>query len=137
MRLTIEKVSILRKVEIFANTPDYVLASVAAAVEEVNLDSGSTFIKKGEVEDCMYIVIDGEVRVYDGEKTIARLGPGQSVGEMAVLDPSPRAVSVMATQDTNLFRLNKEALDELMGDRPEIAQSVIQMLCRRLRAVIS
>lgn len=133
MLLTIEKVAVLKSVEIFADIPDFVLASVAAIIEEVDVPAGETFIKEGTWEDCMYIVVEGQIRVHNLGKDILFLGPGKSVGELAVLDPEPRSASATAVADTLLFRINKESFDEVMTDRPEISLGIIRALCRRIR----
>jgi CRP-like cAMP-binding protein len=133
MLLTIEKVAILKSVDIFGHTPDYILASVAAIIEEVSLDPDETFIQEGDIEDSMFIVVDGEVQVHSQGKGIIKLGPGQIVGELAVLDPEPRAASVSSIGDTLLFRIDKEPFDEVMADRPEVAQAIITTLCQRIR----
>ncbi|NJN84718.1 MAG: cyclic nucleotide-binding domain-containing protein [Caldilineaceae bacterium] len=133
MLLTIEKVAILKSINIFAETPDYVLASVATIAEELDVLPSETFIHEGEYGDCMYIIVDGEVKVHSGERAILTLGPGKSVGELAVLDPEPRSASVTALEATHLFRIARDAFDEVMADRPEIARGVIQALCQRLR----
>jgi CRP-like cAMP-binding protein len=73
------------------------------------------------------------VWVHSDEHTILTLGPGKSVGELAVLDPEPRVASVSALEETRLFRIDKDAFDEVMADRPEIAQGVIRALCQRVR----
>ncbi|MEJ2600252.1 MAG: cyclic nucleotide-binding domain-containing protein [Anaerolineales bacterium] len=134
MLLTIERVAILNQVEIFADTPDHILAAVAQILEEVELEPGHTFIEEGLLEDCMYIVVDGKVRVHHDGQTIILLETGDTVGELAVLDPQPRSASVTTEDNVLLFRLAKEAFDEVMSDRPEIAQGVIRALTRRLRA---
>ena len=134
MLLTTEKVAILRKVAIFASTPDHVLASVAQIAEEETFEPGQVVMNEGDFGDFMYIIVDGEVRVHKGELTVITLGPGASVGELAVLDPEPRAASVTTSADSLLFRLNKEPFDEVMADRPEIALGVIRALCERIRA---
>jgi CRP-like cAMP-binding protein len=134
MLLTVEKVAILKSVDIFAQAPDYILASVTAIVEEIDLEAGETFIRQNELEDDMYIIIEGEVRVHSGDETIAMLNAGEVVGEMEVLAPAPRLASVTATTETRLFRIHKEAFDEVMADRFEIAQGIIQVLVQRLRA---
>lgn len=133
MLLTIEKVSILKGVAIFANIPDHVLAAIAGIVDMVDLTAGETFIEEGTIGNCMYIVIEGTVRVHSQGKTIITLGAGKSVGELAVLDPEPRSASVTAVTDTHLFRIDKPLFDEVMADRPEIAQGVIRALCERIR----
>jgi CRP-like cAMP-binding protein len=134
MLLTIEKVAILRKVAIFAGTPDYVLASVALIAHEETFEPGQTIMNEGDFGDSMYIVVDGQVRVHRGDMTIITLGAEASVGELAVLDPEPRSASVSAATDTMLFRIDKEPFDEVMADHPEIAQGVIRALCQRIRA---
>lgn len=133
MLLTIEKVAVLKTIDIFAGTPDYVLASVARIVEELSLLPGESFISQGDLGDSMYLVVEGNVRVHSGDRTIITLGPGKAVGELAVLDPEPRAASVTAIDDAFVFRIAKDAFDEAMADRPEIAQGVIRALCRRIR----
>lgn len=136
MLLTIEKVAILKSADIFAQTPDYVLASVAAIAEEIELEPGETFIHQGAVEDDMYIIIEGEVKVHNGDRTIATLSAGTVVGEMEVLAPAARLASVSAVTETWLFRIHKEALDEVMADRFEIAQGIIRVLVERLRVTV-
>jgi CRP/FNR family cyclic AMP-dependent transcriptional regulator len=133
MFLTIERVAVLNQVEIFAGTPDHILATVAQILEEVELEPGQTFIEEGVLEDCMYIVVEGKVRVHRNDLTIITLEPGDTVGELAVLDPEARSASVTAEDKVLLFRLGKEAFDEVLTDRPEIAQGVIRALTRRLR----
>ena len=73
------------------------------------------------------------MRVHSQGRTIITLGPGQAVGELAVLDPEPRSASATALAKARLLRLNKEPFDEVMADRPEIAQGVIRALCERIR----
>jgi CRP-like cAMP-binding protein len=133
MLLTIERVAILKSVDMFANTPDHVLASVASIVEEQAVYPEETIVREGDIEDSMYIVVEGRVQVHSKGMPIISLGPGQSVGELAVLDPEPRSASVTSMEDTFLFCIGKLSLDEVMADRPEVAQDIIVALCRRIR----
>jgi HEAT repeat protein len=133
----IEKVALLKAVNLFADTPDEVLAAVTSICEEVEVPAGGTFITEGELGDCMYVIVEGEVQVHSHGRAILSLGAGKSVGELAVLDPEPRAASVTALQKTRLFRIDKEAFDEVIADRPEIASGVIRALCQRLRETTS
>ena len=136
MLLTIEKVAILKSADIFTTTPDHVLASVAAIAEEVELTDGETFIHEGTLETDMYVIIDGDVRIHQADRKLMTRSKGQVVGELEVLSPAPRANSATAIGDTHLFRVHKEAFDEVMADRPEIAQGIIHVLVDRLRSSI-
>jgi CRP-like cAMP-binding protein len=134
MLLTIEKVLILKTVSIFAETPEEILAEVAAILEEVDVQAGETILHKDDVGRCMYVIVDGRVRIHNGDQVIAYLGARDIFGELAVLDAEPRSASVTAEVDTHLFRLDQDAFYELMADRFEVARGVIRMLCRRVRA---
>lgn len=133
MLLTIERVAIMKSVEMFADTPDHVLASVARIIEELELRPGQSLFQEGDLGDCLYIVVEGELRVHSQERTLTRLGPGKVVGELALLDPEPRSASVNALTDALLFRIDKDPFDEVMADRPEIARGIIRTLTRRIR----
>jgi CRP-like cAMP-binding protein len=132
--LVVERVGALHRVDLFAGVPGRTLAAVAATAEEVAVEAGSTFIEHGAVEDCLYVVVNGRVRVHRGDHTLVELGPGSAVGELAVLVPGPRAASVTALVPTLLLRVQKVVLDELLADLPELASGVIGALAGRLRA---
>jgi CRP/FNR family transcriptional regulator, cyclic AMP receptor protein len=132
--LVVERVSALHCVDLFARVPGRVLAGVAATAEEVTVEAGSTFIEHGAVEDCLYVVVSGRVRVHRGDRTLVELGAGSAVGELAVFVPQPRTASVTALEPTLLLRVRKLVLDELLADRPELATGVITALAGRLRA---
>jgi CRP/FNR family transcriptional regulator, cyclic AMP receptor protein len=130
--LTIERVALLRQVDLFANTPDRVLAGVAQVLEEAEYAAGDVVIEDGAVEDWLFIVVDGELEVIRADRRIV-VPVGGVVGELAVLDPQPRTATVVARTPALLFRLRKPAFDEAMATRPEIARGVVHELVRRLR----
>ncbi len=134
MLSTLEKVLILKTVNIFAETPGDVLADVATLVEAVDLKAGETLFEKGDLGDSMFVVVSGRVRVHDGARTLNERGEREVFGEMALLDPEPRIASATALEDTHLFRLDREPFYELMADRPEVAQGIIRVLTGYVRA---
>lgn len=130
--LTIERVALLRRVDLFADTPDRVLAGLARVLEEVEVPAGTALIEAGAVEDWLFVVADGELEVVRGEHHV-RIPAGSVVGELAVLDPRPRTADVYARTPALVFRLRKAAFDEVMATRPEIALGVVREMVRRLR----
>jgi hypothetical protein len=131
--LTIEKVIILKSVHMFGEASDEILADVASIVEEVDVAAGEVVFRKGDAGDSMYVIVDGSVRVYDGEREIIKLGARDIFGELALLDPEPRLASVAAVGATRLLRLDREAFLELMEANIEIVRGVLHVLCERLR----
>jgi CRP-like cAMP-binding protein len=131
----VERVSALHRVDLFTRVPGRVLAAVADATSEVNVASGERLIEEGAVEAHLYAIVEGRVRVHRGSQTLVELGPGNTVGELAVLVPQPRTASVTALEPTVALRLDKPVLDELLADWPELAHGVIDALVERLAAV--
>lgn len=134
MLTTIEKVIILKDVDLFAETPDELLAEVGELLAEVEIAAGQPVFTKGEAGDCLYIVVSGRVRVHDSALTINMLGESEVFGEMALLDPETRMASVTAETDSLLLRLDQESFYELMDTRSEVARGIIRVLSSRLRS---
>ncbi len=130
----IEKLLILKTVGIFLETPDDILADVAGLLDETEAPAGTTIFHKGETGTSMYIIVDGEVRVYDGMHTLNHLYARDVFGEMALLDPEPRSASITALADTLLLRLDQAPFYELVDEHNQIARGIIRMLTRHLRA---
>jgi hypothetical protein len=133
MLSTVEKVLILKSVQMFGQTPDNVLADVAELLEEMDVAENTAIFKQGDEGDSLYIILDGKVRVHDGERLLNYLGERDVFGEMALLDPEPRLASVTAMESTRLFRLNQAPFYELMAERPEVATGIIRVLTGHLR----
>ena len=128
-----ERVILLKTVDLFHETPDPVLSHIAQALEEVHAKAGERIIEKGETGSCLYIIVEGQVRVHDGEHSLAELHGRDVVGEMSLLDPEPRSASVTALEETTLLKLDREVFYDLMIDNIEIARGAIATLCRRIR----
>lgn len=133
MEPTIERVTMLKSVDLFARTPDDVLAQIADEVETISVRAGEAIIRKGEIGDSLFIIARGRVRVHDNDVTIATLGECEIVGELAVLDPEPRSATVTAETDVLLYRLDRDDLFELLPDHIEIVRGIFHVLCARLR----
>ena len=133
MLSTVEKVLILKTVPMFSQTPDNVLADVANLLEEVDVSENEAIFRQGDAGDSLYVILDGKVRVHDGERLLNYLGEREVFGEMALLDPEPRLASVTAMESTHLFRLDQASFYDLMTERPEVATGIIRVLTGHLR----
>lgn len=133
MLSTIEKVILLKDVDLFAETPDELLAEVAEFLVESELLAGQPVFAKGDRGESLYIIASGLVRVHDGEHLIDHLGESEVFGEMALLDAEPRMASVTVETDVTLLRLDQDSFYDLIETRPEVARGVIRVLSGRLR----
>lgn len=129
MLLTIEKVLILKSVPIFASVPEGQLVDLATIAETVEFDAGEIIMNQGDLGTSMYIVVDGRVRIFEGDKDLAEHGTRAVFGELAALDPEPRVASVQALEDCTLLRLDGESLYDLMSGNKEVTRGIVHVLC--------
>jgi len=113
--------------------PD-VLHDFASAVEWVFLGGHATLCREGEQGDCAYLVLSGRLRAIVGGSIVSEIGPGESVGEMALLTGEPRSADVRAIRDSALARLSAPAFRRLVERHPAVLAAIVRLLVRRLRA---
>ena len=133
MLMTIERVVILKSVEIFGAIAEDHLVELARMAKEEEYRAGDPIIRRGELGTSMYIVVSGKVRIHVGEQVVAELGEREVIGELAALDPEERSADVTAITDTNVFCIEGGLLYELMGEHSEVNRGIVRVLCRRLR----
>ena len=130
----VDRVAALHKVDLFASTPGRVLVAVARVASEITVEAGDIIIGEGDLDDNLYAILEGRVRVERAGHALNELGPGCTVGELAALVPEPRSASVIAVEHTRMLSITKPVLDEMLADWPELATGVIHALVSRLRA---
>jgi cAMP-dependent protein kinase regulator len=130
--LAVERVALLRHVEMFSHAPGRVLAGLAHVLEEVDFAAGAVLMEAGAREDWLFVLVEGEVEVTRQDRWL-RMGPGNTVGEMEVLDPQSRSATIIARTPVRTLRLSKAAFEEALRMSPDIARGVITDLVRRLR----
>lgn len=133
MHSTLEKILFLKSTALFGNVPSEDLAPLARVATVERFPVGATIVTEGEVGDRLYVLIAGKVAVTARGERVATLGPGEAVGEMAVLDAAPRSASAIADEETTALCIGSEEFYEILHEQVEIAEGVIRMLTRRLR----
>ncbi|HEY3805988.1 MAG TPA: cyclic nucleotide-binding domain-containing protein [Kofleriaceae bacterium] len=134
---TVEKVLLLKGIDLFAAVPADELAAIARIAEEVRLDAGEPVIREGELGDALYFVVDGRAAVHKSGRQLAELGHRAVFGELALLDPGPRSATVEAVTDLHLLKIGRDEFVEILASRPEVPLGVIKMLARRMRETIA
>jgi len=133
--LLIEKVLVLKSLNLFKDTPENVLADLAPLMKEIQYEQGTEIFKEGEIGDCMYIIQQGNIKIHKGTTTLAILKEKEVFGELSLLDADTRSASATADTDCTLYKIDQEPFYELMDERPEVAKGFIKILCQRLRTM--
>jgi CRP/FNR family transcriptional regulator, cyclic AMP receptor protein len=98
------------------------------------LRSGESLFKKGDpAQSTMYVVLSGEVRIGDGNVVLETVAPGGIVGEMALIDGSPRSATITAVADATLAAIDEKRFLFLVHQTPGFALKVMRLLVGRLR----
>ncbi|MCA1644000.1 MAG: cyclic nucleotide-binding domain-containing protein [Chloroflexi bacterium] len=118
-----ELVVALRRSEVFGQLEAEVRAEVELELESVFLSGGSTLFHEGDPGECLYLVARGRLRVERAAHEVetgytAELGPGDCVGELALLANQPRTATVYTVRDTHLARLTRAAFERLLQKHP-------------------
>ena len=134
---TLERVLLLRDVPIFSELSPEDLQQVAAIATEQWYPKDTTIFKQDERGDMMYVIVDGEVEVRrDANGTrqvLAQRGPGDFVGEMAIIDAAPRLASLVTRSDVRVLAIEGDTFKAIIRERPEVALALLRSLSKRLR----
>ena len=100
----------------------------------ISLKVGECLFKKGDpAQSTMYVVLSGEVRIGDGNVVLETVGPGGIVGEMALIDGSPRSATITAVADASLAAIDEKRFLFLVHQTPGFGLKVMRLLVGRLR----
>ena len=131
----LEKTILLKTVDLFQNIPGELLSQVSQISKARNFAKDQTVFKEGDSGDSMFIVIKGRVAITKGDKEIASLEKGASLGEMALLDHEERSANAIAKEDSVLLKINQDVFYELMESNADIMKQIIKLLTSRIRNV--
>lgn len=103
------------------------------APEVIAFPAGSLIFQFGQPGKNMYMVIEGEVEMIVGNKVVDTVGSGAFIGEMALIDDSPRSASARAKSDVRVFPIDAEKFESLVKETPFFGLDVMRTLAQRLR----
>ena len=136
---------ILAQSPLFGGLPEDARDLILGRLEPVRIESGDWLMRKGDPGDALYLVETGRLEVVRGDgpdsglddeaiEILRVLGPGATVGELALVTGDPRSASVRASRDSGLLRLAFEDFRELMTTVPSFTTALVSALGRQLQA---
>ena len=118
----IEAANLIDMLPAFEDLPEEVLSDLAGRVTLRTLPPGHTLFRAGDRADAFYLIRSGHVTVEDtdpatGDRQVLRtLAPGESFGELGLLDRKPRNTTIRAVERAELFRIDQPTFDRLLAD---------------------
>ncbi len=99
-----------------------------------DVPAGTVIFEAGAIGTEMFGIVEGEVEVRLPNSAVHRLGPGDTFGEMAIIDSSPRSGTVIAVTDAKLAVIDRNKFLFLVQETPMFALQVMSSMAGRLRA---
>jgi CRP/FNR family transcriptional regulator, cyclic AMP receptor protein len=92
------------------------------------LSPGEILFSEGDAGDSMYGVISGAVELRRGDRVLLRIGPDGTFGELAIIDGSPRSLTAVAVEPTEIAVINHREFLFLVHETPTFAIDVMRSL---------
>ena len=122
----------LREIPIFSELSKKELRTVGRLMTEIDVREGRSLTKEGEVGREFMIIVEGEAVVRRGGRKVATLGPGDFLGELAVLSGAPRTADVIAATPMRLQTLNRREFMSLLDESASLAKKILIGAVKRL-----
>lgn len=99
----------------------------------IELAPGETLFRQGDAGDCMFVVLDGQLDVLVDGVSVEHSERGAILGEMALIDSSPRGATVLAIKPSSLASVDMRRFNFIIQQNPFFARHVMKELADRLR----
>jgi CRP-like cAMP-binding protein len=123
------------RIPLFEGLSKKQLSQVSSLMTPLDLKAGKVLARQGEVGREFLILLEGQVEVARDGKIIAVRGPGDFIGEIALLDNRPRTATVIARTDVVVEVLNRGEFASLLAEAPELSSQIMATMARRLAAL--
>lgn len=115
----------LSRISLFQALPPDQIAHLVPQVDEVHRKKGDVIIREGTGGDALFLVNEGTVTVYKGEKRVAEIVEGGAFGEMALIHGEARSATVaVASESARLFKIVKDDFERLLNSSPELREKL-------------
>ena len=126
------KIDLLKSVPLFAGCSKNELRQLAKTADEIDLRQGTVLTREGRPGREFFVLIDGTAEVTKKGKKIADLGPGDWLGEIALITDSPRTATVTATSPVDVLVITDRRFRSVVETMPSIALKVLACVGERL-----
>ncbi len=98
-----------------------------------DVDDGTVIFDEETPGEVMYVILHGEVDIFANGVLVETLGPGDLLGEMALIDSKPRSASALTRSDCRIAPVSEERFLQMVKETPHFSLHVMRILAERLR----
>jgi predicted acylesterase/phospholipase RssA/CRP-like cAMP-binding protein len=123
---------------LFGELDEAMIEEIEAQVDWIDLHGGSYLFRQGDAGESVYILVSGRLQVVaatdeGGELVLGEIGPGESVGEIALLTGERRTASIRAIRDSVLVEIGHQAFMATVERHPQVAMNLATQVIHQLR----
>ena len=126
------KIELLKRVPLFERCSKRELSEIAMLADELDLPSARDLTKEGASGFEFIVIVEGEAEVRRGVRVVNKLGPGDFVGEIALVSGKPRTATVRTRGPARVLVVNASGFRQLMRDVPSIKDKVLEAVTARI-----
>jgi CRP/FNR family cyclic AMP-dependent transcriptional regulator len=128
-----EKLELLKRSPVLAGLTRKDLQEGERLADEVDVPAGRVLMREGSIGSEFFVIVDGQVVIDRGGRTVRTMGPGEFFGDIALITERPRAASVTALTDCRLLVLGHREFHSLLDEFPSIRMTILESIALRLR----
>jgi CRP/FNR family cyclic AMP-dependent transcriptional regulator len=126
------KIELLKRVPLFERCSQRELGQIAMLADELDLPSARDLTREGAAGFEFIILVEGEADVVRGVRVVNKLGPGDFVGEIALVSGKPRTATVRTRGPARVLVITASGFRTLMHDVPSIKDKVLAAVTARI-----
>jgi CRP-like cAMP-binding protein len=126
------KIELLKRVPLFERCSKRELAEIAAVADELDLPAARDLTSQGSGGYEFIVLVEGEADVIRGVRKVNELGPGDFIGEIALITGEPRTATVKTRGPSRILVITASGFRTLMNDVPSIKDKVLAALTARI-----
>ena len=123
----------LSSVPLFSSLSQKDLRKIASAGDEQEVTPGRVLVEQGDTGREAFVIMEGTAAVKRANRKVATLGPGECVGELALLDRGPRTATVVAETPMTVFVIGSREFSAVLEEVPGLAHKMLAALAGRVR----
>jgi CRP/FNR family transcriptional regulator, cyclic AMP receptor protein len=128
-----DKAEALKDIPLFRNLSEHDRDVLAAHVDEVEVDAGTELTHQDAHGTQVVLIVEGAAIVVRDGSQLADLGPGDVVGEMALIDGERGTATVTTTEPSVLLVMSSQDFNTVLEESPAFARKIMKQLVQRLR----
>jgi CRP/FNR family transcriptional regulator, cyclic AMP receptor protein len=128
------KVDLLKGVPLFARCSKKELAEIATIADEIDLPEGKQLTREGGRGREFFILLEGNAEVRRKKRKVGTLGPGDFLGEIALVTKVPRTATVTTASPVRVLVVSEQNFRRLLENSPDVQIKVLEALAERVAA---